>query len=179
MRGAVFGLPAGAKIKSVQRVGVTGSNTPNGAVNVTISAVDMTKTIVIPFFGPTSGNTADSAIGFQLTSPTQVTVYGGLNTHARYLLVIEFEGAVSVQRGSTSISGSSNTVNVTVSSVNNARAFSMVGGASSVTNTTAYSEASACLTSRLTTATNLEISRIDSTNRGALAVYWQVLEMKG
>ncbi len=177
MRGAVFGLPAGAKIKSIQYVSTAGASAAGQvgqSKTVAISAVDMAKAIVVPIMQYANVGTAVNLISLQLTASNQVTVYGGsAENDAIRFAVIEFEGNVKIQRGSTTLSASANVSNVTVNSYSNAKAFIVT--TSYVLTSTSNSWMSNCVYGTCPSATTIAVNRYATSARFAITAHWQLI----
>lgn len=133
MQGIVFNKISGSNIKSVQRIVVTGSATTQ---NITISTIDITKSICFAttWSASTGGFSAVNSIGVRLTSSTNLEVnITTANANANCnIIIVEFIGNVTVQRGTTA-----NGVAATISTVDVTKSFSTVSmkGTSSTSGT--------------------------------------------
>ena len=173
-----------ASIKNVQRGTVTFTSGAN-RMAVTLSlAVDPSKTIVwggISHGGgrfSTAGANA-TRIAFDLESSTTLALErlgSPANSPVVEWQAVEFDSGVSVQRGLRSMTTAETTVNVTIpSSVDLNKSFVLVSVAPNSAGVNVDERWT--IRSRLTTSTNLELSRNESGT--AVDVYWQVIEMQG
>lgn len=114
----------GVAIKSLQR-GASGFGNNGALVNdIVISAVDLTKAIVVSKGNTWSGigdkNLQDNAVTMKLTSPTNLRITRQQNDASFTVSyeIVEFEGAI-IQTGDEAISGTSGSLvrNVTIDAV--------------------------------------------------------------
>lgn len=173
-----------AVIKNVQRGSVTFTSGANRMPVTLSAAVDPTKTIVWGGISHGGGRSAgsnpnDSRIAFDLESATTLALER-LGSPATAPVVewqvVEFATGVSVQRGLRSLTTAETTVNVTLpTAVDLTKSFVLVSVAPNTTSQT--TDERWTVRSRLTTSTNLELSRNESGI--AVDVYWQVVQMDG
>ncbi len=158
-----------ASINNVQ----TGEVTFSAATqNVTITSVDLTRSILIFSERANSASPETGAVRGQLTSATNIQFNKGSATGSVTVrwYVAEFISGVSVQRGSTTLSAT--TVNQTISSVSLSESFVIV---SKSTTGTSFDN-NDFERARLTSSTNLELS----TNAGSGGTAdWQVVTFTG
>lgn len=121
--GLDVGLGGGSVSKSIQRGStllLTGATT---TINITITSVDMSKSIVIVSTIPKAGSTQNAEIYVRgiLTSSTNLQLVRNTGSGATDVswVVVEFNNVKSLQTGSKSISVASATV--TVSAVNTSK----------------------------------------------------------
>ncbi len=165
---SAFPLQA-ASINNVQTGEVTFSTATQ---NVTITSVDLTRSILIFSERANSASPQTGAVRGQLTSSTNIQFNKGSATGSVTVrwYVAEFISGVSVQRGSTTLS--STTVNQTISSVSLSESFVIV---SKSTTGTSFDN-NDFERARLTSATNLELSTNASSGGTA---DWQVVTFTG
>lgn len=163
--GKVDELPS--NIKSIQR----GSTTVNATtVNVTISAIDLTKSVVmLSIYGRNNQNANVLAVAGALTTATNIAFYvntAALNYSVVEWTVIEFNNVKSVQRGSNTTNVMASTFSI--SSVNPLKSilFASHTTADIYTNGTYPSIA-------LTNATTISVAQ---NNSNSLNIRWQVIE---
>ncbi len=184
--GLIFGPSQlhAAQIKTVRRGSVTFTSQVNRMAVSLSPAVDPSKTIVwggISHGGGRSGgaNANDSRVGFDLESTSTLALERLGSPSSTPILewqVVEFESGVSVQRGLRTLSTSEATVNVPLpTAVDLTKSFVLVSVAPNTTSQT--TDERWTIRSRLTTSTNLELSRNESGI--AVDVYWQVIQMEG
>lgn len=170
----------GAVIKSVQRGTTTFASGANTAT-VTINFVDPSKTLVwggISWGGGrfNSANANGTRFGYELVNsltlnlqrlgaPAQATV-------AEWY-VAEFSKGVLVQRGRAAFGTGNGTLNITISAIDTTKTFVLVSSAINSTSTT--NDERWTIRARLTSATNLELSRNETGT--AVDAYWQVIQM--
>ena len=169
----VSGTFAGTKIKSIQ-VGISSlASMHKTERTATITSVTMSKSILLFDYYCTGGNggAAGTTIMGVLTDSTTVTFtrdYAISDNIFIHWKVIEFEQGVTVQRGTTTFS--TNTKNITVSSINIDKSYPIVTFKPSSTSTSGIYDRVA---SRLTSNTNLEVVAGSVTSGDAIA--WQVV----
>ena len=157
----------GSNVKRIQR----GENTLTlTTTDIAISAVDLTKSVVmVSLFSP-STSPANSLVGAEITSPTNLRL--NLNTAGASpkvsWQVIEYNNVKSKQSGTTAIP-STNT-NQSISAVNLSKSILIVSFRSTSTATSGHNN-----NAELTTSTNINFEINDATPTG----YWQVIESSG
>lgn len=158
-------------VNNVQSGSVTMSTATQ---NVAVTAVNMSRSFVYCGFR-TDLSDISNVPTCQLSATNQVTIrsnFANATAVVQWYLV-EFTSGVSVQRGATTLAGGSSSSNVTITSSPLAKSF--------VISTTRINVASQTIDeqrtvrARLTSATNLELSRNENTN--AVVVEWQVIQM--
>lgn len=164
----------GVVIKSVQR-GQTTIPINQATVNVTINAVDMSKTFVVcevtaQYTGAEEEGQTTASV--HLASSTQISVrrVAGSSTQAVYVTwqVIEFVSGVSVQRGFTSTTSASTTVTISAVDMSKSVLLSSIryGGSTGIL--------SLKWTGVLTSSTSIAYSA--PTTTGATAnIHWEVV----
>lgn len=167
-----------ASIKSVQTNTETMSTQTR---TVTLpQAVDATKAFVV-----CSNRTNGSSPSYRVTcelSNTTVTITSGTTVDTTEVVrwyVVEFEGGVSVRRGLESIqstkASATTPVNVALSTVDLAKSFVLISERTNSTSTIIDEEWT--IRARLTSGTNLELTRNETGI--AMTVAWQVVQMEG
>lgn len=141
---------------------------------VTVTAVNMSRAFVVCYFR-TLESSAYYLPSCQLSSTTQITIRSNqaLTDVTVQWYLVEFTSGVSVQRGSTTLGGGTSTSNVTITSSAVNKSF-VVSTTRINVNSTGIDE-QRTVRARLTSATNLELSRNENTN--AVVVEWQVVYM--
>lgn len=171
----VSGTFAETKIKSIQ-VGISRLASGNvDEVTATITSVTMSKSILLFDYycdeGDGGGGAAGTTVMGVLTNSTTVTFTRASTITDNIFIhwkVIEFEHGVTVQRGTTTFS--TNTKNITVSSININKSYPIVTFKPSSTSTNGIYDRVA---SRLTSNTNLEVKAGGVISGDAIA--WQVV----
>lgn len=152
-----------------KQTGTTTIGSAATSVNVTINTVTMSRSFMV-FSMTVDANTPNAAlVGGQIANSTTLTFTRETtgNTVTISWTVFEFVSGVTVQHGTSTNVG--NPTNVTITSVNTAKAFVIATGrndGSSLGNDDSF-------TANLTTSTNLQLTAPGS---GVSAVYWQVVE---
>ncbi|MCH8850761.1 MAG: hypothetical protein IIC89_08040, partial [Chloroflexi bacterium] len=167
-----------AELVSVQSGTATmsaGAGSPQ-TVNVTISSVDTSSSILFFNRRGSSIDPGDGQIRGQLTSATNIQFFRADDTSDSDFTiqwyVAEFSSGVSVQRGTfTSVD---TTGDITINGVNMASSFVLVSGSVAGTETDYGSDD--YFRARLTSSTNLEIVHKSTTSN---SVDWQVVEFAG
>ena len=160
-----------AVISSVQAGSTTlGSGVSQG--NVTITAVTLNRSVL--FFGVQEDNVdpANGLVRGQLTSTTNIA-FNRADTATTVVVrwyVAEFTSGVAVQRGSQTMTA--DTVNVTLTSNDLSRTYAVI----SYQDTGATYGVGDFYRARLTSSTNLELSKQTGGSTGAV-VDWQVVEL--
>ena len=163
-----------AAISGVQRGSATIGN-GNSTTTVTITSVDLTKSILLFNYSMvTSLTPASDTVRGQLTAGNQITFHreGTENAVSIRWEVITFSSGVTVQRGTSSFGLFIDNTNVTIGAVDLSKAVA-IHSVSQFGNTADYDDLSRI---SLTSPTNLRIS-IPNTNTGvAKTCDWQVIE---
>ncbi|MCR9141099.1 MAG: hypothetical protein NXI24_02525 [bacterium] len=153
----------------------SGSITMSSATqNVAVTPVVMSRSFVVCYVR-TSESSAYYQPSCQLSATNQVTIQSNqaLATAVVQWYLVEFTSGVSVQRGSTTLAGGSSTSNVTIAS--SAVNKSFVVSTTRINLNSTGADEQRTVRARLTSATNLELSRNENTN--AVVVEWQVVYM--
>ncbi len=164
-----------AELVSVQSgtVTMTAGAGASQTVNVVISAVNTSQSILFFNYRGDSDQPGDGHIRGQLTSSTNIQFFrpddSSLTGFTIEWYVAEFCSGVSVQRGT--FSSVDTTGNVTISAVDTTRSFVLISGSVAASDTTYNNDD--FVRARLTSGTNLEIVH----NTGsAKTADWQVVE---
>lgn len=172
--GGILGGLGSSSIKSIQRISINYSNSTR--LDVSISAVDLTKSIVIMEFASYLEN-----INFQpcveLLTSTTVRLSSNASSSTGqtiYLYVIEFTNVKSKQNGSYTASGSSpaNPYNVSISTVNPSKCLAFASNSSSLGRASMN-----YIVATVETANKLRIN-FDAGPGPTGTIKWQVLEFK-
>ncbi len=170
-------LPASAAdLASVQNgsvvMPISGSSAQT--LNVTISSVDLSRSILFFNYRGNSGQPGDGQVRGQLTSGTNIRFYRANASSITALTVewyvVEFQSGVTVQRGTLTGINSSSTVGISAVNLNNS--FAMVSGSVGGNNNT-YGRDDYFRT-RLLNSTTLEIAH--DQNSTSQTADWQVIE---
>lgn len=168
-----------ATLRQVER-GTVSLPAATASVTATLSTtlLDTSKALLIFSYQPAAPRSDRGAVRGVITNTTTLTFDRGSATSAPAITieyqVVEWTAGVTVQRGSTSMV-SVTSVDVTIASVNTAKAFVLLGGeATGLGNWIGSTFVGASLTS----GTNLHLERW-SQNTSAIDVAWQVVEYDG
>lgn len=171
--GLDLGVGGGSNIKSIQR----GSATIGAGLtylDVTISNVDSTKTVVILNSDITSGALSQTLVRGVLTSNTNLRLSVGGTTSAINVVqwqIIEFQNIKSSQQGTSVASASTSDILTTISSVNMAK--SILFFTCDSANTTASTFVNSLISLSISTPTTLAYHNPDSYTKN---VSWYVVE---
>lgn len=159
---------SGSNIKSIQRGTATMNST---TVNVAISAVDLTKAVVIVNFASLNANITDSEVSIKatLTSSTNLQLSNIVATYGIIVVswtVIEFNNVKSLQSGSYTSTSTSDSI--TISSVNMAKSQLFYSSTSNNGNPSQY----ILLNCYLSNATTITISHYAATR----VISWYLVE---
>jgi len=164
----------GSNIKSIQRGSVASDSITSSGLSISISSVDLTKSVVMVHFCSRSTDQND-LVRAEITSPTEIKLYIGNSTGYAYRViyweVIEFNNVKTLQKGTT-VTTSMDDVdqNISISSVNVSK--SMVFSSYSSTNSSpVYVPMKSVI---LINSTTLKIIKYDY--NGLSTHHWQVIE---
>ena len=157
-------------IKSVQTGSVTIATNPQ---SVGITTVDPSRSFVVCAQRNGSSN-ASRRTTCELSASSITFNAGEIGTVVQWY-VAEFKGGVSVQRSTTTFATTDTTVNVPISAVDLSRSFVLI---SEWTSDTAQNiDEEWTIRARLTSTTNLELSRNTGAANQPVTVAWQVVQM--
>lgn len=166
---------SGSNIKSIQRGSFVYSN--KTTFNVTISSVDMSKSIVIVSTDSRTGSAGKNSVVGNLTTSTNInfsTYYAdaSFNNYVSWQ-VIEFNNVKSLQRGTQALITTDTTKNITISAVNDLKSIVFASVRTDDNSNNYSSENSIC--AEITTTTNILFTRYNPFATNA-TIYWQVIE---
>ena len=160
--------------KSIQ-TGTTTIAAGSASNTATITSVDTTKAFLV--FGVSEGNINPQfgQISGQITNSTTLTFTRATAASSPavtvHWYVAEFSSGVTVQRGAA-ILGTSTSVNVTLTTVDTAKAFPLI----SLRTTGATFDGNDFVKARITSSTNLELTMLVAGDSAGVTVEWQVIE---
>lgn len=177
--GGVIGNYVGENIENIQH-GVASFGYRETNVDVTISSSDTSRSIVLVSSISAGSSPAYSMFTGYLTTATNLRLnrasnssYSGPETTVNWT-VITFTNA-TVQRGGLNLTSQSS--NVTISSVNLNKSFAVCSYRAVITSSGIQNDIDAYQSVvRLSSSTNLEVSRLDSSSQYYPYVYWHVVE---
>jgi len=148
----------------------------SASVDVAITAVNLSRSFAICYFMTSSSN-PQSVPTCQLTSTTNLQIRTGaaLSVTTVSWYVVQFASGATVQRGSHNMASGDTTNNVTITSVDTTKAF--VIAYARINDSSVSNDERRTVKARLTSATNLELSRRESGT--AIDIEWQVVELDG
>ncbi len=161
-----------ASVKSVQTGTVTMSTATQTAA---ITTVDTSRSFVVCTNRTNSSNPTNRATCVLGASSVTITSSATNASEVVRWHVVEFEGGVTVQRGTASFSTTDSLLNVGISTVDLSKSFVLISERMNSTNQGIDDQWT--IRARLTTTTNLELSRNGTGT--ALTVAWQVVQMEG
>lgn len=162
-----------ASIRSVQTGEVAMSSTPR---TVSITAVDAGRAFVLCTNRTNSSNPTNRATCTLTSTAVTITTSAANASEVVRWHVVEFEGGVLVQRGTTSVGSTTTLVNQGLTTaVDTAKSFVLTS--ERMNSTSRGIDEQWTTRARLTSGTNLELSRNESGT--ALTVAWQVVQMEG
>lgn len=149
----------------------------DATTDITITSVDTAKTLImISGYMSSAGlqNGPRDYPAYELTSATNIRLHHGDNAYACYVRWWAIEkDTFTVQRGSFANTVGSSGLNVTLSSVNTAKAFPII----CLTQNDGFFEDGMPCTAKITTSTNLEIKGLYNLSTGVNAKrFYQVVE---
>lgn len=152
------------------------SGTSSSTGDISITSVDSSKAFVFCGFR-ISSSAANNFSTCQLNSSGDTVSFesGGGSSVGVNWYVAEFSDGVSVQRGSETLDSSTDSVNITLTSVDLAKSFVIVYSRMNSSSTSIDERRT--VMAELTSSTNLQISRNETGT--AIDVEWQVVEMIG
>ena len=161
-----------AVIKSVQRGSQAMGTTPT---TVTINSVDTSKSFVICDFRPSDGQSLTRPT-CELTGATSLVITMGSADASTFVnwQVVEFSSGVSVQRNLQAFAAGDTLINVPITAVDTSKTFVLVTSRGYAGDSV---DEQFTIRARLTSTTNLELSRNESGT--AVGVAWQVIQMDG
>jgi hypothetical protein len=166
----IDGASGGSNIKSPIQRGEYSVLSTDAIINITISAVDLTKAIPRIFISPAGGTSAANTYRCILTSPTNLQITRPLASGTGTVAweVVEFNNVKSLQNGTLTLT--STLQNLPISAVNMNKSSIYI----SSTNSGADSELFASVDALLTTSTNIKI--VSYTSTYTYIVNWYVIE---
>ncbi|MDX1957839.1 MAG: hypothetical protein SFU98_04660 [Leptospiraceae bacterium] len=152
-------------------IGTTISNSTLQSIPIT--TVDISKAFVYCNFGYTLSSSNNSTTCQLNSSGTGVEIQSGGGNATVNWYVIEFSSGSAIQRGSITLDSSTTTTNVTINPVTLTQTFVLVY--SRITNFGNGVDERRTIMARLSTNTNLEISRNEANE--SVIVEWQVVQL--
>jgi hypothetical protein len=167
-------LEAATTVKNVQ----SGAVTMNPLTRtVALTAVDPGRSFVL-CHNRTNDGTSRSHVTCELTNATTLTITAGVVNASNVVqwYVVEFTSGIAVQRGLAAFAGATGTVNFTplTPAVNLAKSFVLIS--ERTTDNTQNVDERWTVRARLTTTTNLELTRNET--GPAISVAWQVIQIE-
>ncbi|MBE7439779.1 MAG: hypothetical protein HS115_15080 [Spirochaetales bacterium] len=148
----------------------------SASVDVAITAVNLSRSFALCYFMTGSSN-PQTVPTCQLTSTTNLQIRTGAALSATTVswYVVQFASGAAVQRNSLNMASGDSTSNVTITSVDTTKAFVIVYAR--MNDSSVGNDERRTVKARLTSSTNLEISRRESGS--AIDIEWQVVELDG